>query len=144
MGRMKHRSVVTPCLEGSLHRSTTLLLCSVLLLLSCFAIVAQRRLSACVDLFALQSFFLATTAALVAFLTGQPGGEIVDHLGSEYVSVYVPTTPNPTSGFFLMVPRADIIAVQQDIPLGELVKALENANALDDTLLCIFADHGEA
>lgn len=45
-------------------------LCSVLLLLSCFAIVAQRRLSACVDLFALQSFFLATTAALVAFLTG--------------------------------------------------------------------------
>jgi hydrogenase-4 component E len=45
-------------------------LCSVLLLLSCFAIVAQRRLSACVDLFALQSFFLATTAGLVAFLTG--------------------------------------------------------------------------
>ena len=45
-------------------------LCSVLLLLSCFAIVAQRRLSACVDLFALQSFFLACTAALVAFLTG--------------------------------------------------------------------------
>jgi arylsulfatase A-like enzyme len=31
-----------------------------------------------------------------------------------------------------------------DATLGELVKALENANALDDTLLCIFADHGEA
>ena len=31
----------------------------------------------------------------VAFLTGQPGGEIVDHLGGEYVGVYVPTTPNP-------------------------------------------------
>ena len=45
-------------------------LCSVLLLLCCFAIVAQRRLSACVDLFALQSAFLAATAALVAFLTG--------------------------------------------------------------------------
>ena len=41
-----------------------------LLLLTCFAIVAQRRLSACVDLFALQSAFLAATAALVAFLTG--------------------------------------------------------------------------
>jgi len=41
-----------------------------LLLLTCFAIVAQRRLSACVDLFALQSAFLAITAALVAFLTG--------------------------------------------------------------------------
>ena len=45
-------------------------LCSVLLLLCCFAIVAQRRLSACVDLFALQSAFLSATAALVAFLTG--------------------------------------------------------------------------
>ena len=45
-------------------------LCAVMLLLTCFAIVAQRRLSACVDLFALQSLFLAATAALVAFLTG--------------------------------------------------------------------------
>ena len=43
---------------------------SAMLLLTCFAIVAQRRLSACVDLFALQSVFLAATAALVAFLTG--------------------------------------------------------------------------
>ncbi len=45
-------------------------LCAALLLLTCFAIVAQRRLSACVDLFALQSLFLAATAVLVAFLTG--------------------------------------------------------------------------
>jgi hydrogenase-4 component E len=44
--------------------------CSALLLLTSFAIIAQRRLSACVDLFALQSVFLAVTAALVAFLTG--------------------------------------------------------------------------
>jgi hydrogenase-4 component E len=39
-------------------------------LLTCFAIVGQRRLSACVDLFALQSAFLVVTAALVAYLTG--------------------------------------------------------------------------
>ena len=45
-------------------------LCSALLLLTCFAIVAQRRLSACVDPFALQSAFLVVTAALVAYLTG--------------------------------------------------------------------------
>ena len=44
--------------------------CSMLLLVTSFAIVAQRRLSACVDLFAVQSVFLAVTAALVAFLTG--------------------------------------------------------------------------
>jgi len=30
---------------------------------------------------------------------------ICDHLAGEFVSVYVPTTPNPTSGFFLMLPR---------------------------------------
>jgi hydrogenase-4 component E len=45
--------------------------CSALLLLTCFGIIAQRRLSACVDLFALQSIFLAGTAAFVAFLTGE-------------------------------------------------------------------------
>jgi hydrogenase-4 component E len=45
---------------------------SAMLLVTCFAIVAQRRLSACVDLFALQSLFLAMTAALVAFFTDTP------------------------------------------------------------------------
>jgi hydrogenase-4 component E len=44
-------------------------LCSALLLLTCLAIVAQRRLMACVDLFALQSAFLSLTAMLVAYLT---------------------------------------------------------------------------
>ena len=45
----------------------------------------------------------------IAFLTGRPGGEVARHLDGDYLSVYVPTTPNPTSGFFLMVPRADVI-----------------------------------
>lgn len=45
-------------------------LCSALLLLSSFVIVAQRRLLACIEMFALQSLFLAGTAALVAYLTG--------------------------------------------------------------------------
>lgn len=44
----------------------------------------------------------------IAFLTGAPGGEVADKLGSDFVSVYVPTTPNPTSGFFLMMPRQDV------------------------------------
>ncbi len=58
-------------MSASTHVGSQLVdLCSVLLLLCCFAIVAQRRLSSCVDLFALQSAFLAATAALVAFLTG--------------------------------------------------------------------------
>ncbi len=41
----------------------------------------------------------------IAFLTGTPGGDVANHLHGEYVSVYVPTTPNPTSGFFLMMPQ---------------------------------------
>ncbi|MDX3907848.1 MAG: DUF502 domain-containing protein [Pigmentiphaga sp.] len=45
----------------------------------------------------------------LAFLTGAPSGEVADRLPTDCVSVYVPTTPNPTSGFFLMVPRADVM-----------------------------------
>lgn len=51
----------------------------------------------------------------IAFQTGTPSGEVADHLAGEYVSVYVPTTPNPTSGFFLMVPRADVIELNMSV-----------------------------
>ena len=51
----------------------------------------------------------------IAFLTGQPGGEVVTHLAEEYVSVYVPTTPNPTSGFFLMMPKEDVIELEMSV-----------------------------
>ena len=51
----------------------------------------------------------------IAFLTGQPGGDVANHLTGEYVSVYVPTTPNPTSGFFLMMPKADVIELDMDV-----------------------------
>ena len=44
----------------------------------------------------------------IAFVTGRPGGEAGVHLAGDYLSLYVPTTPNPTSGFFLMVPTADL------------------------------------
>ena len=51
----------------------------------------------------------------IAFQTGAPGGEVAGHLGQGYVSVYVPTTPNPTSGFFLMLPRADVIELDMSV-----------------------------
>jgi len=51
----------------------------------------------------------------VAFQTGTPAGEVATHLGPDFVSVYVPTTPNPTSGFFLMVPRADVIELSMSV-----------------------------
>lgn len=51
----------------------------------------------------------------IAFVTGKPGGEAAIHLSGDYLSVYVPTTPNPTSGFFLMVPRADVIVLKMSV-----------------------------
>jgi uncharacterized membrane protein len=48
-------------------------------------------------------------------MTGQPGGDVVNHLKGEYVSVYVPTTPNPTSGFFLMMPKSDVIELDMSV-----------------------------
>ena len=51
----------------------------------------------------------------IAFVTGKPGGEAALHLPGEYLSIYVPTTPNPTSGFFLMLPRADVIPLTMTV-----------------------------
>lgn len=51
----------------------------------------------------------------IAFLTGKPGGDVVNHLDGEFVSVYVPTTPNPTSGFFLMMPTRDVIELEMTV-----------------------------
>jgi uncharacterized membrane protein len=51
----------------------------------------------------------------IAFLTGTPGGDVLNHLGGDYVSVYVPTTPNPTSGFFLMMRREDIVELDMSV-----------------------------
>jgi uncharacterized membrane protein len=51
----------------------------------------------------------------IAFLTGVPGGDVVNHLEGDYVSVYVPTTPNPTGGYFVMVPRSDVIELDMSV-----------------------------
>ena len=51
----------------------------------------------------------------IAFVTGKPGGEVEAHLNGEHLSVYVPTTPNPTSGFFLIMPRADVRSLNMSV-----------------------------
>ena len=51
----------------------------------------------------------------IAFLTGRPGGDVANHLPGEYLSIYVPTTPNPTSGFFLMMPKAEVIELEMSV-----------------------------
>ena len=51
----------------------------------------------------------------IAFMTGYPGGDVANHLKGDYVSVYVPTTPNPTSGFFLMMHQSDVIELHMSV-----------------------------
>lgn len=51
----------------------------------------------------------------IAFLTGTPGGDVTRHLQGDFVSVYVPTTPNPTGGYFVMMPREDVIELDMSV-----------------------------
>lgn len=56
----------------------------------------------------------------IAFITGTPGGDVANHLQGDFVSVYVPTTPNPTGGYFLMLPRESVVAL--DMTVDEALK----------------------
>jgi uncharacterized membrane protein len=51
----------------------------------------------------------------IAFITGRTEGEVQDLAGPETVSVYVPTTPNPTSGYLVFVPRRDLIVLSMTV-----------------------------
>ena len=51
----------------------------------------------------------------IAFLTGEPGGDVSNHLKGDFVSVYVPTTPNPTGGYFLMMETKDIVELDMSV-----------------------------
>ena len=56
----------------------------------------------------------------IAFQTGQPAGEVARHLPGDHVSIYVPTTPNPTGGYFVIVPTASVREL--DITVDEALK----------------------
>lgn len=56
----------------------------------------------------------------MAFVTGDTEGEVASRLEDDMVNIYVPTTPNPTSGFLLMVPRRDLIFL--DLPVEDAAK----------------------
>ena len=51
----------------------------------------------------------------IAFLTGTPGGDVQRHIPPDCVSVYVPTTPNPTGGYFVIVARRDVIELDMSV-----------------------------
>jgi uncharacterized membrane protein len=51
----------------------------------------------------------------IAFLTGTPGGDVANHLPPDSVAVYVPTTPNPTGGYFVIIPRKNVIELDMSV-----------------------------
>ena len=51
----------------------------------------------------------------IAFVTGVPGGELATHLSEDFVSVYVPTTPNPTGGYLVVVRKSDCIELNMSV-----------------------------
>lgn len=51
----------------------------------------------------------------LAFMTGVTRGELQRVTEQELVNIFVPTTPNPTSGFFLMVPATDVFELQMSV-----------------------------
>lgn len=132
-------------------------LCSALLLLTCFAIVAQRRLSACVDLFALQSSFLVVTATLVAYLTGNQHiyiaagltgvikvliiprvlKKVIDHLNVKrelVMHVNVPTGLLICGGLVMLA----FFIAQPILPLGSILTRDSLAIALAIVLIGLF------
>ena len=51
----------------------------------------------------------------VAFITGNPSGEVAAYLRDEYVSVFVPTTPNPTGGYFVLMRKSDCVELEMSV-----------------------------
>jgi len=51
----------------------------------------------------------------IAFITGTPGGDVVNHIPPDCLSLYVPTTPNPTGGYFVVVKRSDVIELDMTV-----------------------------
>lgn len=56
----------------------------------------------------------------IAFLTGTPADAVASHLADEHVSIYVPTTPNPTGGYFVIVPKTSVREL--DMSVDEALK----------------------
>lgn len=70
---------------------------------------------------------------MLAFVTGDTPKKFQSVAGQELMNIYVPTTPNPTSGFYIMVPPGDVMRL--DIPVEVGLKMILSAgvvNPLDD------------
>ena len=52
---------------------------------------------------------------VVAFQSGDYKGEIEEIIGEDVINLFVPTTPNPTSGFFVIIPKKDAIELKMSV-----------------------------
>jgi len=65
----------------------------------------------------------------IAFQTGDYQGEVADKIGEEIINIYVPTTPNPTSGFFIMLPKSE--ATELDMSVDEAFKLIISTGVVE-------------
>ena len=62
--------------------------------------------------------FPRTGVYSIGFVTSPTEGEIQEKTGEEVINVFVPTTPNPTSGFLILVPRGQLIDLKMTVAEG--------------------------
>ncbi|MCG7867171.1 MAG: hypothetical protein B6D70_01395 [gamma proteobacterium symbiont of Stewartia floridana] len=67
----------------------------------------------------------------LAFLTNEESGPIQEALGRELVSVYIPTTPNPTGGYFVLLPKEEVRELDMSVDDG--LKMLLSMGAVNST-----------
>ncbi|MEJ1297375.1 MAG: DUF502 domain-containing protein [Candidatus Sedimenticola sp. (ex Thyasira tokunagai)] len=75
----------------------------------------------------------------LAFLTGTDVGEAQQKTGRDVINVYIPTTPNPTGGYFVMVPREDVVELDMSVDDGlkmlmSMGAVVPDARKLDEEL----------
>jgi len=76
----------------------------------------------------------------LAFVTGESAGIFDQLTGKDLVNLYVPTTPNPTSGFFLMVPKQDLVELDIPVEVG-LKLILSTGVVVPDQIRDLAAKH---
>ena len=80
----------------------------------------------------------------IGFITGEARGETQDKTGKVCLNIFVPTTPNPTSGYLLLVPKEDVVELEMSVPDG--MKLIISGGAVTPKTLNIVEDKeaGEA
>ena len=66
---------------------------------------------------------------VIGFTTGEVKGEIKKKIKKQLINVFVPTTPNPTSGFLLMIPKNDLKYL--DVNVDEAIKTIVSAGIIE-------------